>query len=927
MQRRLQELFQQRGPGFLPKIYLIAEVGQTTSPSQSPDASKALTFKLELVELIRNVMNRIDGFGAENAAFDLSQSLYDLFVEMQREGVDPDDIDDLDMRDHAAYWARSKAVLQVIKSGFLPERGHDIVARQRRQIETYLKTWRTTPPTDPILVAGSTGSHGTTRLFMEAVARLPQGAVIFPGFDDQMPSSVWSQLDDPRTGEDHPQFRFRKLANILQVPMEGISPWTKAKPHSQTRNALISLALRPAPVTHAWLNEGPKLTEVETACAPVTWLEARDPAQEATAIALRLRKAVEDGQTAAVITPDRTLTRQIAANLNRWDIEPDDSAGIPLELTATGRMIRQTAAILGSELDPVQFLTLLKQPMVNNAMRSDHLRHSRDLEIEVLRGGPPQPNRRHFEAWASARNDSAEKLPWITWILDCLDPLMGAGSMPLTQLIDLHLRQSERLAAGLGTTDLSALWQRAPGEAAHHALSALRDAARDDMSLSLRDYRALIDNTLKANPVRDPVRAHPGVMIWGTLEARVQGADLVILAGLNDGSWPEIPTPDPWLNRQMRDTLGLLLPERNIGLAAHDFQQAIAAREIWLTRSLRSSEAETVPSRWLNRLRNLLTGLENGRDAYRSMTERAQSWLAWSDQLDRPATRVPQQPRPAPQPPIAARPKSLSVTRIETLIRDPYAIYARYILKLKPLESLQPDPDAALRGQVIHTILERFTNETKDALPPDALDLITRTTDETLERDVPWPATRTVWRAQLETRWPRFLTDEAARRARAHPLVTEAELRCRLELPEFTLLGRADRIDVTPEGSAIIYDYKTGELPTKSVVEKFNRQLPLLALALSRGRLEPHGAFEVSEVGYIGLGHDLPAWSLLQDEAEIAQTQDEFVRLMAAYTVRAQGYVARRAVFSTAFQRDYDHLSRYGEWNESDPPVATRVGP
>jgi ATP-dependent helicase/nuclease subunit B len=49
--------------------------------------------------------------------------------------------------------------------------------------------------------------------------------------------------------------------------------------------------------------------------------------------------------------------------------------------------------------------------------------------------------------------------------------------------------------------------------------------------------------------------------------------------------------------------------------------------------------------------------------------------------FDTPPGDTPPEKRPSPRPPVAARPRSLSVTEIKTLIRDPYAIYARHVLR------------------------------------------------------------------------------------------------------------------------------------------------------------------------------------------------------------------------------------------------------
>src|SRR5262245_50134578 len=77
---------------------------------------------------------------------------------------------------------------------------------------------------------------------------------------------------------------------------------------------------------------------------------------------------------------------------------------------------------------------------------------------------------------------------------------------------------------------------------------------------------------------------------------------------------------------------------------------------------------------------------------------------------------------PAPRPPVATRPRELSVTRVETWMRDPYSIYARHILKLRPLDPLDASPGLAERGIFIHSALDEFVRTLPGPLPPDALE-------------------------------------------------------------------------------------------------------------------------------------------------------------------------------------------------------------
>ena len=408
----------------------------------------------------------------------------------------------------------------------------------------------------------------------------------------------------------------------------------------------------------------------------------------------------------------------------------------------------------------------------------------------------------------------------------------------------------------------------------------------------------------------------------------MQGADLVILGGLNEGTWPERPAPDPWLNRAMRAQAGLLLPERSIGLAAHDYQQAIAAREVVITRAARDADAETVPSRWLNRLTNLLDGLPDagGRQALQDMRARGAAWLALAEAAERPAMPVPPEPRPAPRPPVAARPRALSVTQITTLLRDPYAIYAGHVLRLERLDPLRPMPDARLRGTVLHRVLERFVRERPDRETPDAAALrFHAVTLVVLAETVPWSAARALWQARLDRAAAFFLRMDVG--SGGVPVVVERAGATPVAPFDFTLKARPDRIDRLPNGQVHIYDYKTGSPPSKAQQKHFDKQLLLTAAMANRGAFAAlGGAASVASVSYVGLGSTPKIETTDLTPDEIADVWDGLVHLVGEYLSPTKGYASRRAVFGAAFPGDYDHLARFGEWDMTDLPEPADVG-
>ncbi|MCC5984707.1 MAG: double-strand break repair protein AddB [Rhodobacteraceae bacterium] len=950
MQRRLRALLSESGARLLPRITLVTDLARDVAlPGVAPPVPP-LRRRLELARLVDALLRAEPDLAPRSALHDLADSLARLGDEMQGEGVAPEALEALDVDRHAAHWARALRFLRLVQA--LPQGdAPDPEARQRRVVEALAARWRAAPPEHPVLVAGSTGSRGTTALLMEAVARLPQGAVVLPGFDFDMPPAVWDGMGPALEAEDHPQYRFRALLDRMELVPGDVRRWDDAPAPAPARNRLVSLALRPAPVTDQWMAEGARLSGLAEAAAGMTLIEAPSPRAEALAIALRLRKALGDGQVAALITPDRTLARQVTATLERWRITPDDSAGRPLALSAPGRFLRHVAALMAERLSAEALVTLLKHPLTHSAGgRAAHLLHTRDLELHIRRRGMAFPEAEALCAWG-ARGTAPDpaRAAWADWLATTLPGSPDATPQPLEALVARHRALAEALARGAGAEGTGAegtgaestgaestgaestgeLWRQAAGEAALALMDDLTREAPHGAAMTATDYAAFVAALMAAREVREPVTPDPRVMIWGTLEARVQGADLVILGGLNEGVWPAAPAPDPWLNRAMRADLRLLLPERQIGLAAHDFQQAVAAPEVVLTRAVRDAEAQTVPSRWLNRLVNLMEGLpaQGGTAALAGMRARGIQWLALARALEADFRHIPPgdrhpAPRPAPCPPVEVRPDELPVTAISRLIRDPYAVYARYVLGLRALDPLHPEPDALLRGTVLHKVLERFKALEDPGCDPRAA--LMATAAEVLEAEVPWAAARALWAARLARVADWFLALDAD--LPGTPVLTERSGRLALPGLGFILTARPDRIDEWPDGRLHILDYKTGNPPSSKQQEHFDKQLLLEALMAEAGGFAALGPRAVARVSYIGLGAT-PKVSDTDITPELnAETRAGLERLIAAYGQADQGYAARRALFSEREAGDYDHLARHGEWALQDAPVRLRVG-
>jgi double-strand break repair protein AddB len=934
MERRVRSLFMERGPGFLPRIRPILALSEAGDLAGLPPAIPPLRLRLELAQLIGRLLDAQPELAPRSALYDLSDSLADLMGEMFEEGVTPADLAGLNVADHADHWQRAQAFLQLVTRYVGEDAALTREARQTRVVARLARLWHSAPPDHPVIVAGSTGSRGATAALMEAVARLPQGAVILPGIDRDMPRAIWDGLLDGRrtglAGEDHPQYRLAKFADRMGIAPWDIPDWPGCDRPEGARTAAISLALRPAPVTDQWRAEGPGLTGLDAAFRNVTLIEAPSPQMEAAAIALRLREAAENGQRAALIAPDRILARQVTAALDRWGIRPDDSAGQPLSQTAPGRFLRHVAELEAAPADAEAVIVVLKHALCHTGSdRGPHLRRTRDLELEVLRRVAGLPDRARLVDWAEKRTDDPGAMAWVAWLADHAMAAPVPGAMAMEDRVSRHIARAEALAAGPEGEGAGGLYEKEAGEAAEHLLAELRAEAAAGGVMTALDYRDLFTALTEDREARQSLYPHADILIWGTQEARVQGASLMILAGLNEGTWPMAPAADPWLNRALRSEAGLRLPDRVIGLSAHDFQQAMAAPEVWVTRARRDSETDTVASRWLNRLVNLLDGSGGeARAALADMRDRGARYLAMAERLVTPEARVDAEPRPAPAPPANARPKELSVTEVERLIRDPYAVYARRVLRLRALDPLRAGPDVRLRGTVLHAVMARFVKETETGLPDAGAGtrLLMQIAEDVLDTEAPWPAARRLWLARLARVADFVMEVEGDLRAWGRPLLQEAKGQWEVPGTGVILRGTADRIDQGHGGSYAIYDYKTGSPPTEKEEKAFNKQLWLEALMIEAGAFDPPGPVSVGKIAYIGLGSKPEVAGHVPDASALAAIQAEFLTRLAHMADPDNGFPSRRSIKDTRFKGDYDHLARYGEWDESDTPVVIPVG-
>jgi ATP-dependent helicase/nuclease subunit B len=770
-----------------------------------------------------------------------------------------------------------------------------------------------------VIAAGSTGSIPATAELLAVIARLPKGAVVLPGLDQKLDEESWASLDPG-----HPQFGLRQLLKTMGAEREDVKDWftTKTNPALEI---LLSESLRPAPTTDAWRELAESGSDqIAKGLRDLALIEAADPAQEALAIALALREALEtEGRTAALVTPDRNLARRVAAEMARWNIAIDDSAGRPLAHTATGTFLCLLAEAAQAHFAPVPLLALLKHPFARRGQDGATFRmRARELDRWCLRGPRPDPGlagiSRAIAKAGEARNPPpqaalAQLAGWWEDIARLLSPLEQVFAQPealLETLLDAQLVAAEVLACDESGDCI--LWAAEDGEAAFELTASLKLAAEGLDAIETGSWPALFRSLAMKIPVRVQRGQHPRLAILGPLEARLQSFDLMVLGGLNEDSWPRGAGHDPWFSRPMRAGLGLEQPERGIGLSAHDFAMLAAGPCVLLTRALKAEGTPTIASRWLQRLEQLTRGL-GLQDALAPPLNYA---LLAARLMDVP--QGPRLPRPAPMPPADARPNRLSVTEIETWLRDPYAIYARHVLGLKPLEALDEAIGPLERGTALHKALEIFIAKYKDGLPDDADRQLRIIADQVFETAGIPKAALALWRPRFAAAARGFVDWERGRRAdivRSH-----LEIKGSLNLGDFTLTGVADRIDILKDGTAAILDYKTGATPSqKQVTELLAPQLPLEGAMLAADGFGI-GAHVAEQLIYLSLASEKKARDTqpLDNAVELArEAVTQLARRIAGFRDPATPYRPRVRPYRADIAGDYDHLARVREWSPS----------
>ena len=950
-----------------------AEQFATTPPLEIPPRLSELTRRLTLARLVaawakRPVLAPLV-VGGPASTLSLASDLARLMDDMVTRGVSWDALDGLVPDQLDQYWQCSLDFLRIARKlwpDHLAEIGRIEPAARRDLLIAAEAARLLRHHTGPVVAAGSTGSMPATAKFLHAVAGLPHGAVVLPGLDTDLDDDSWKAIGGKRSAQgkwiaypasNHPQFAMHALLQRFGLARDAVEMLVPAAPRG--RDMLLSEAMRPSSATaqwHARLAQPAIAQRISAGIDKLAVIEAPNPEMEALAIAIAMREAQHLNKSAALVTPDRALARRVMAQLGRWNLDFDDSGGDALIETQAGVFARLAAEAATKGLEPATLLGLLKHPLCRLGRAENAVSGAiASLERALLRGPRPQAatvgladdftrfrseldklNRGEMSSLHRAEPrarltleqlDRAQSL--IAALTEALAPLETLSSKKPYDFAELAARHREILITlSRDTTGVAVALEGPDGQALACAFDDL--LASQELSgflLSLADYPDVFQTAFVDRAVRRPETSTARLCIYGPLESRLMQADRMVLGGLIEGGWPPAPRVDPWLSRPMRHELGLDLPERRIGLSAHDFSQLFGTEEVILSHSVKAGGAPSVASRFLHRLEAVA-----GEERWKALKLAGEKYLRWAHQLDRPDHVTPIA-QPAPKPPRAARPLRLSVTAIEDWLRDPYTIYAKYILKLDALDPVDMPLSAADRGSAIHDAIGEFTKTFAAKLPDDPARVLTEIGEKYFAPLIERPEARALW-------WPRFqriavwFADwEKARRKGISAI--EAEITGEIAIPldnarTFVLSARADRLERRTDGTFAILDYKTGQPPTaKQVRMGLSPQLTLEAAILRAGGFETiaKGA-AVGELVYVRLSGNNPPGEQRTLELKIRPGQSpqpvdvaaDYARQQLEALIRSfenedEPYRSLNLPMWTNRYGTYDDLARIKEWS------------
>ncbi len=977
-----QAFMEQQGgkPGIMPRIDSPGDMDNDDlglKVSDNPILSQALMDippavpRLHRQLMLAEEILKIPGMASSvQKAIKLGGELGRFLDELQRNNIELKNVDKLVPPEFKAQWSHTAEFLKILshtwpqrleKLGMVDPEDH-----KNALIEIQAFHWKQNPTTKPMIAVGFTDTTPAVLSLLSSVSQLPQGAVVLPGVDKSLDQKSWDVV-----GPVHPQYAFKKMLNAFGVDRADVQHWQETLPAPKhvrandlkttntERQKLMREVMRPAGTSEGWSNltarrktprkaankngpvapTGEREIDVQSLNG-MDLITAGSQQEEASVIALKMRETLEvPGRTAALVTGDRSLARRVAARLRHWKIECEDSAGKSLAETQSGIYLLATANMAAEEWAPVPMLEALKHPLAAlGEAQSGFAEKLFKLEDIALHGPRPAPGAEGLRQTLTAAFNRAARRPdhkpqteldaakkELDDVVNALetagknffDKMASAKPLPFKEFLDDHIRFAEALAKDDKESGADRLWRGDHGVKSARFLTQLREAAKYIPDVTGRDYVDVLHGLMRDVNVQPATQPHPMLKILTPEQARLVKSDTVIVGGLNDEVWPKRPDESPWLSPDMVKAIGLPPLDESIGHSAHQFMQAISNPNVLLSRSVRSGDAPTVASPFLTRLMMVLKGAGLADDI-----QNKSQLLDIHTAMHTPSEVTPIAP-PEPRPPVAVRPKQLPATAIEALMRDPYTVYAKYILKIRPRDPLDASPSVSERGTFTHDALDAFVKKYPDRMPDNAYEELLKIGEDAFKTRLNNPSVQSFWWPRFERIAKWFVKFEAERREMTRNLGTEVRGKLEIDLGDgetFTLTAIADRIDRNADDQTVIIDYKTGAVPTqKSVALGFSPQLTLEALIAFTGGFDKIDANEVGEIQYWKLSGGRPAAEVTKVKGDVKQLVSEaregVTNLVKTFNDKKTPYLSTPKPEWAPRYHNYEHLSRAGEWS------------
>ncbi len=901
-------------PFLLPKIKAIGDVNEddvflSSDQDCLADATPAVSFEERLFLFARLICSKHDQYGIKDISFEqaltLAADLAKLIDATYDEELSFEKLTTLVDEQYAEHWQETLKFLRIVTAfwpDILKERGLvDASLKRNMLLKQQAASWLQNPPKHKIVACGLSTAFEGLRSVLQALKATDNAEIYLYGLDRSLPKDVFDNIS-----EQHPQFENKNLLALLGLTRDDVLDMDKSE--NSSRNALISKIMQPAEMTADWQKTTDNF-DFDTAMKNVHFTVCHDDFEEARVIAVMMRETLETPEkTAVLITPDRTLARIVASELQCFGVDIDDSAGMPLHLTQIGLYFRQIIGVLENDFSPSSVAALLKNPYIKMGENQQKLRTDiRKNELEKRLPSFDDTPENMF-----AEDTLTKQLK--TYFKE-LEDLYTKKSVPLLALLKAHIKTAEALAASADVSGPENLWRHDDGKKAAAYLAKILEKADVAGDISPSSYGAVLTTLLSLETVRKTYGTHPRLKILGLIEARFNTFDRVIIGGMNEGIWPQKIKTDPFMSRTMKKDFGLPASEKSVGITAFDLSSFLAAKEVFLTRSERSCGTPTDKSRYWLRFETLIRIFKKDIKDYTSVRYNKLAQLRITPEKTQKIKPV------APTPPVMARPRRFSASSIEKLMRNPYEIYARYILRLKVLDSVDKDLKQTVYGTIVHKVLEKFCLPDENTTKDETFDILMDLWNKEFSQ-YPFDITDKIFFSGRFEKTAHWISDaQELYRRQIRRSIPEVKGQIIMELPAgpVTIEARADRIDETTENTYNILDYKTGRARTpKEIKSGYAPQLAIEALIATHGGFLKDGipllAKKVARLIYWELGNKIITYDNDLD-ALIQETHENLIRLISAFDFESTPYLARPNPNHIDDYADYEHLARIKEWS------------